>query len=218
MKIWKLIGYDPNTGNYINGKLPSQGLIFSDSKPIGDYEDITSITNWFLYYKYNYEYMQGRNIIWSLLLPIVGGDFSGWANLTNEEKKVASVMSLAPYGLRLQSITDEQDYYYFGIQLSETSGIEKNILKGRQRVIEEMRFHVGNTVFRKEIYTKDNVDDFFKSVEDLIPRYISSNDPSFKYWLNNTAGTTYENNGFQQKSYYIEDLKNELNSIYNGNF
>ena len=77
----------------------------------------------------------------------------------------------------------------------------------RKRVSDELR---------KETLTKYDTDDFWDATHIIFNEYIDANGAKFKDWLSNTEGSDYENNGFAQKEYFTEELRDDLLNIYKG--
>lgn len=214
-RLYKLTGYDPDKGSMSDDSLaPKPGLVVDDntfSDP--DYEDITTIVNVDKYAKVGLQYIQIRGVLQTLVVAITGPSYANWNDLSSEEKLIAAKYVLAPYALRVSVISDDQDLEFFKVLLEQTAGYKKDILYGRRRVVEEMRQYIGLGVYRKEILSKADIDDIYYTTNGILDSYIASNNPAFKYWLNNTVGTPYETNGFAQKSYYTADIKDALNKI-----
>ncbi len=164
------------------------------------------------------QYLQIRNQIWTLLIAEIGADFSGWVNLSSLRKKIAAKWILCTYALRISVLTDSEDISNFIICIEETAGIRKHDLKGRARIIEEMRQYIAINYFRKDLITKANVDDFYASVNNLLHSFEKTNAVDFRYWLLNTVNTPYETNGFKQKTYWSLELETTLNNILQGNY
>lgn len=217
MKIGRLQGYDDITSTYIDGLLPKAPYQFKITLD-SDYDDISSIANWDKLGTQEFQYLQVRNYITPLIIGVTGLNYAGWGNLSDGDKILAAKWGLAPYVLRLNVITEDEDITYFKRLLEETAGDKKDRLIGRRRIVEEMRQWVGLNYFRKEIITKAHIDDFYLQAGNILDSYIASNSPYFKQWLINQPGTIYETNGFGERPYYTMDLMLELLNIYNGNF
>ena len=165
------------------------------------------------------QYKQKREIIIGLVLSIVNPDFSGWTAASQETKEIAAKHIVAPYSLRMAVVGDDAvDYKNFAHLVTQTSGISRENLIGRQRVVEEMRFFVALNYYRKEILQKADSDDFMMSTMPHINSYLGTNAPDLKFWITNVIGSPFENDGFAQKSYFSTTLMAELMSIYYGNF
>jgi len=50
----------------------------------------------------------------------------------------------------------------------------------------------------------------------LLELFMKTNCPRFSWWMNNTVGTDYENDGFEQRAYYNETIRDNVNLIYTG--
>lgn len=198
---------------------PSKGWLYDSGSGAFSLIDTQSKTDMIILDKHGLEhlqYLQVRFLIWDLLVAEIGADFSGWAALSDEKKFIAAKWGLAPYALRLTVIEEEQDIDYFTILLQENSGIKKETLVGRLRIIEEMRQFIGLNYFRNELLPKKDVDDFYSSVKDELDEYAKTNSINFRYWLNNTAGTAYESDGFKEKGYYSDVIRDSLNKFLDG--
>lgn len=217
MKIGKLQGYDDVTNTYIDGFLPKPAFQFKDVLD-SDYDNVTSISNWNKLGAQEFQYLQVRNYIGGIVIGTVGANYANWSALTSSDKILACQWGLAPYALRVSVIGEDEDVKYFKVLLEKTAGTAKENLIGRKRIVEEMRQFVGMNYFRKELFTKNDIDDFYSRAGNLLDSYIASNSPYFKWWLNNTVGTAYESNGFLQTTYYSSDLLSGVMNIYNGNY
>lgn len=177
---------------------------------------------WDKYGKFVIDYLFYRDKINTILFPICNPnyptvDFSGWGNLTAEQKEIMARYVLAPYALRLTVYSDEIDSANWSNLLQVTQGTEtvQFHYTGRALLVENMRRHVAHKV-RKELMTMTDSQLFFKDVFEFTEWYIRAACPDFKQWLTNEIGSPYENTGFAQESYYNITLKDELMSIYNG--
>lgn len=156
----------------------------------------------------------------NLNYPII--DFTGWGTLTTDEKKVFSkTVVYVPYPLRVPDVfSDEQDIQNAINLLVKTYGIEKDFynvsLKGRRGIVERMRQHVFLNYVRKGLLSLDVSKDFGKDTVNHLSNFERFSHNDFINWLTNKVGTPFETDGFQQRPYYSEQLKNELLTIYNG--
>lgn len=206
----------------LNGNKPWLSIPDNDPVPPG-YVDVTSIENWNGVGRAFKDYLYCRDRIQELVIAIVQPDYSNWNGLTLAQKQVACEYVLAPYVLRVPAIvTDAQDAINWQIVIEQTRGVQVNKLYGRERIIEEMRMLVAEYIridFWGGGYASLSVgQQFYKDTADLLDWFGFTAAPDFKYWLNNTVGTPYENDGFQQKAYYDVNIKNQLNAIYNGEY
>jgi hypothetical protein len=194
----------------------------SDPAPSG-YTEKTSIEDWYKYGNevlgafFGFNYLTWRTEIFNLIIGIVGNDYTNWNNLNNEQKSIAIDLILAPYSLRVPTISDEQDLKNWNELIVISQGLPVSKYEGRAKIIEKMREAVSNEL-RTETMSKEDADLFYKDTFDLISYFQASNSPDFKQWLTNEVGTPYENNGFAQKIYYSITRKNYLLSIYQGNY
>lgn len=146
-----------------------------------------------------------------------GFGLENWGSLSNEVKKIGAKMFFIPYLLRLTVISESEDYDNWEDLVFQTQGTPTQIYIGRAKTFDEMRKCVSHKV-RKEILSMSNSQLMLKDVGQMVDWFINANTPDFKQWIINEVGTIYENNGFAQKPYYSESLKNELYDIYNGNY
>lgn len=161
---------------------------------------------------------QVRSKMKSIIISKVNSDYSNWTNgLTSDEKIIACRWILAPYALRNSIVGDDVDKINWRKLIEETRGVVKEKLKGRERVVEEMRQFLADYLRREQI-SKTHIDDFYLSTESLVNSFIVTNSPNFWDWVNNTVGSLYENSGFFQKEYYTQERCDGLNSIMNGNY
>jgi hypothetical protein len=143
-----------------------------------------------------------------LLIGIVGPVFANWNNLTSNEKECVARHILAPYGLRVPAVFSDQD------DTVNTDSLLDKTLIDRQNTIEKMRRSVFVQKVRTGQMTLASSQAFAKDTKALFDLYILSNDPSFKQWLTNAVGSPYENDGFEQKAYWTQELEDELVYIY----
>lgn len=150
-------------------------------------------------------------------------DFSNWASVSEANKEIYSRWHVAPYTLRVPGVqTEEKDKEYWRDVVFKTEGIDVDKLQGRARIYEEMRLCVADYVRRYVWDANDylvnlsNAQALFKDVFLLKEYFIAANDPSFKQWICNEVGSSYENDGFEEKSYHLQDLEDDLLDIYAG--
>jgi hypothetical protein len=204
--------------------ISTPSVLWQEEIPAGDWIDCTNdAIAWDLYGYHVLDYLMYRDKINQILFikanpnyPTI--DFSGFFNvLSNEERLIMCKYILAPYALRLTIVDDSIDFFNWDRLVLISKGNEpiNNPYTGRALVVEKMRKYVSHIV-RVEQMTMANTQLFFEDVFNLVELYISSANPKFKQWLTNMVGTQYENDGFAQKSYYNEQIKNDLINIYNG--
>jgi hypothetical protein len=148
---------------------------------------------------------------------LAGSQLENWATLSNEIKSIAVEMFFVPYALRLTIVTEQEDMYNWERILTLTQGTPTESYQGRAKTFDVMRISVAHRV-RVETMSMSDSQRMLKDVGLLVDWYIRTNAPDFKEWLMNEAGSQYENNGFAQKSYYTVSLRDELYSVYNGNY
>jgi len=194
----------------------------SDPAPSG-YTQKTSIEDW---YNFGYEildaffgfnYLTWRNEILNLIIGIVGPTYTNWNNLNQDQKNIAINLILAPYSLRVPTITDEQDLKNWNELIIISQGLPVLKYTGRAKIVEKMREAVGNEL-RVETMAKEDIDLFYSSTSQYLQYYIASNSPEFKQWLTNEVGSPFENEGFAQEIYYSIARKDYLLQIYQGNY
>lgn len=156
-------------------------------------------------------YGRSRELMKNAVISIVSTDFSDWGNLSDEEKLISIKWVVAPYALRVSMISDDQDKVNWNKLIVESQGKPVHSYRGRALVVELMREAVGDEL-RRELISKDDIDDFYESTQQLLDSYVASNSPSFKDWL---CG---EFDGFSQKSYFSIERRDYLMNIYNGNY
>lgn len=184
---------------------------------VDGWEDITSMENWDLYGERILDYLQVRIRIQTILMTKMYGSFTNWGTLSNSEKNVAVKWILVPYSLRITVVNDATDKINWDRLVELSMGDGKIInLTGRALMIEKMRRYVSEQL-RIEVLAKNDIDDFYFTIESMVNAFVKTNSNYFKNWINNTVGTTYENNGFKQKSYYSDEKRDYINNILNGN-
>ena len=143
--------------------------------------------------------------------------FTGWA--AYQHKLLATKWFAAPYALRISTSgwSESQDSEEWCPLIDKTKGIKLSDLSGRSLTVELMRRRVSHEL-RKEVATKADLDDFWGSTFNLFNEYIDTNGIHFKEWLTNEVGSDYENAGFKQKTYWSQQLEDDLLEIYNGGY
>jgi len=212
------IAQNPITSNISNGGNNTITYYQGDEPVVVIPTDVNTIEYWDVRGLETKQYIQVRSKIKELLLTEMGGTFSGWNNLSLEKKKIASKWMLHIYSERIKYLSDEEDLIYYTNCLEETAGIFKHNLKGRARIIEEMRQFVAKNYSRKDLLTKAQEMDFYTTCESMLNNFEKVNGTDFKYWLNNTTGTAYQVLGFKQKDFYKIEIETALNNILNGNY
>lgn len=222
MKLIKLENYDLDTDSMLDvSSIPSSPIKISNTVENG-YVDISSAENWDKYGHLFMDFLFVRDEINSILFLLANPsyptiNFAGWfnGNITSSQKQIMAKYILAPYALRLTVQTEEEDkgHWYDLLNISQGTGSIK--FTGRALIVEKMRKSIAEKV-RKETMTMATSQQFFKDVDAMLNWYINTASPDFKWWLSNASGTAYENNGFEQKSYWTQSIEDELLSIYNG--
>lgn len=149
-------------------------------------------------------------------------DYSQWNTLTSEEKNIAVELILAPYVLRLQIVSDSEDAENWEKLVSLSEGNPSQYYTGRALVYEKMRIAVSHYV-RKEVWQANDywfnlskAQAFFEDVHIIKDWYVASNNPKFMDFIK--SQNSYSLTGFNTKSYWIQELEDELISIYEGEF
>lgn len=163
-------------------------------------------------------YKRARDLI-KVVVATETAMYTTWGTYASNKQDIAAKWFAAPYALRIALInwSEEQDAKEWEVLLEKTKGVKISDLDGRSLIVEKMRRKASHEL-RKETMTKSNLDDFWQSTEKIFREYIDSNSPKFKQWLTNEVGSDYENAGFEEKSYYSQQLEDDLIAIYNGQF
>jgi hypothetical protein len=210
MKIGKLIGYNATTGNMDNGSmLPDVPFkLFTSTITDANYEDYSSIEHWdqsnFL------DWARRRDEISPLFYAEAGAQLQNFTGMSNAKKLIACKYFLVPYNVRTQIVSDQEDADNWDYLLCQTK-------KSRERCVEAMRVKVGQYM-RIGTITLAQTQHFYQQVNELIEWFNATNSPNFKQWITNEVGSPYENAGFAQMPYYTTQMRDDLMSIYNGNY
>jgi len=156
------------------------------------------------------DWARRRDVLIPHFYAEAGAQLQNFASLSNIKKLNACVFFLIPYQVRLQIISDAQDAINWDFLLTKTK-------ESRMACVEAMRIKVGQYM-RLGTITLAETQDFYTSVYQLIIWFDQTNKPDFKQWISNEVGSPYELNGFAQKPYYTEQIKDDLMEIYNGNY
>lgn len=92
-----------------------------------------------------------------------------------------------------------------------SKGVDKHRQFGRRRVVSELSEWVAVNYYRTGLLTESQSSQFVIDTEVMIYHYLEFSSSSFITWLSAV-------DGFATKDYYSEGLKNELISIYYGNY
>jgi len=171
------------------------------------FNDISTISGW-----WNSDVLdwgRRRMMIKPLFYAKAGMDLSNYGTLTDEEKLIGASCFFTPYNLRTAIWTEQYDKIAWKALLEQT-------MISRKATIEAMRKHIADAI-RLRALTLVQTQLFDKDTSDMIAWYERSDAQDFKQWLTNEVGSVYENDGFAQKVYYTLALKQELQTIYNGN-
>lgn len=178
-------------------------------------DESANIEAWDLYGLEVLQFMHVRRSILPLVILKAGADFSTWSNLTPNEQAIAINWVIAPYSLRVPTITDEADKQNWTNLIKLTRGITGKCTGGRPFIIELMRERVADNL-RTETWATETAENFYFDTIEHITAYEFANTKDLIQWLTNEIGSPYENAGFAQTSYYSTELKDELAEIYNG--
>lgn len=210
MLLIKLIGYNPETNIYTNPNtgevenLPNIGVLISQTV-LSQYEDISTIENWYNYATDLCDFNYLRDNIQALVIAIVTPNFSNWNGLTLEQKQIACKYIVAPYQLRVPTIvTDAEDKENWRLLLMSTK-------RNRESCVEKMRLAVGEYI-RTGTLTITQTQDFFRDVGNYIEFFVDANIPDFKNWI---FGLAPFEGVFASKDYYSVGLQQKLIDIYN---
>lgn len=127
---------------------------------------------------------------------------------------------LIDYTTRLLFFTDDQDWENWLILVNRSEGNPNAIIEGRRRVYNDLRVKVSDYVRREAWAPLDyyanlsKAQELFRDVSEYKGLYIGSNDPIFKEFLSST-GQFDETTGMKSKSYWRQDLEDDLMEIYN---
>jgi hypothetical protein len=189
--VWQLEAPSQNYNDYTNDiiKWDSHGLLAK-----------TAIDQ--------FDYKRVRDKLIPLIIAAVYPDFSNWANVSQEVRAIAAKWIIAPYALRVTVHSEEQDLIYFG-EMYEKSKASRKVF------VAKLANHVAVNYYRTGVITEAQAASFTLDTSSLVYEYLEFSSSSFRQWLTNAA--PYENDGFAQKDYYSEGLKNELLQIYYGN-
>jgi hypothetical protein len=189
-----------------------------DIPSTGNFIDKTNdVIAWYKYGKFVLDFDRYRYEMKAPFYALAGSQLENWPALSEEIKLIGIEMFFVPYGLRIPYVGDEIDANNWEKILTLTQGTPTELYIGRARTFDMMRICVAHKV-RKEIMSMTDSQQMLKDVGQIVDWYIRVNAPDFKQWLTNEVGSPYENNGFAQKTYYSVALKDELYSIYNGNY
>lgn len=124
----------------------------------------------------------------------------GFSALTDYQKKIVSRWFLAASEDRLTVITLDEDKANWEFLTEETLIARKARLEAARRKMSFFLF-------------PDNSDDLYDDVQTLFDAYQTANKTDIIDYINNTPGSAYESNGFAQKGYYSDELKDIFNDV-----
>lgn len=201
----------------------SDGILIgndNDSTPSG-YVDKTTIidvgTNAMLHDRM--EYNSKRKWLLELLLKKNPDQGTAFGMCSPQEQSIICKYLLMPYSVRLLFFTDEQDAEHWETLVTRTEGNPIGLLEGRALIYQRLRIAVSHHV-RKETWTPGDyfanltmAQMFFRDVQQMKDLFIGSNDYEFRDFLS-SSGMYDTTTGFKSKTYWFQDLENELLSIY----
>jgi hypothetical protein len=194
----ELSGY---TDGQLNGRRP---FLASTDATVIDYQDITSLENWNLFGQLALNFTRTRFAVRDALVAMIGADYSGWPTLTPAQKTIAATWMVAPYALRLQVHSEEDDKLAWENVLQCT-------LDDRRVQVEAMRKTIGNEL-RIGTITKADAEQFWNDTDELLSRYIYADGRGFHDWLTSPTG-------FAAKTYYTQQRYNKLyDMLFNYNY
>jgi len=150
-------------------------------------------------------YNSKRNFMIPVFYSEAGTSFQNFSGMTSEKKMIAAKYFFIPYSIRLTLLTESED-------AANWSSLVRLTEDGRAKMVEAMRVKVSDFV-RSELYSKSDSELFFEDCFSMLNAFIKAASTRLKDFISNKIGTEYELNGFEQASYYNEDLKIELLKI-----
>lgn len=176
-----------------------------------------TIEQWAQYGESQLQFMHTRSNI-QVLVATKSAMFTNWGALTSEEQIIAVQWICAPYALRVPFITDNEDKENWNYMVQKLRGVGTiDTLEGREYISELLRERVSDEV-RREVWDNDTSNSFYYDTERLLGAYRFANAQDLIAWISNKVGTPFENDGFAEKSYYTNDLKEDLVLIYNSSY
>lgn len=201
------LGYKKTPDVIVVGQ-PDPNYIIAETLDLNLYDDVSTITGW--YGSDVLDWGRRRLQIKPLFYAKAGADLSNFATLTDEEKQIGAEAFFIPLAMRLQFWSSEEDEVRWANLLAKTK-------ESRVATIETMRKTVGDRIRTGEL-TLLQTQMFDKDTSLMISWYERSDARDFYQWLTNEVGSAYETDGFAEKTYYTQALKDELLTIYNGLF
>ncbi len=156
------------------------------------------------------DWSRRRDVILPQFYVESGNQLENFSSMSNNKKIRACEFFLIPYNIRIQIITNEQDSKNWEFLLKKTK-------ESRKDCIEAMRLKTGEYM-RTGLLTLEQTQMFYKNVFEYVNWFEDTNSADLKQWITNEVGSPYENNGFEQTSYYLLQLRIDLMDIYNGNY
>jgi hypothetical protein len=201
------LGYKKTPEAIVVGQLDPNYTI-AETLDLNLYDDVSTIEGW--YGSNVLDWGRRRLQIKPLFYAKAGADLSNFATLTDAEKQIGAECFFIPLVMRLQFWSSDEDKVHWGNLLARTK-------ESRVATIETMRKRVGDRIRTGEL-TLLQTQMFDKDSSAMISWYERSDARDFYQWLTNEVGSAYETDGFAEKTYYSQALKDELLTIYNGLF
>lgn len=208
------------SGDYVDGSVTYIGaevdgnlnLEFTDSLTVDQVTVLdTIVSNHVVDPMYTpFDWAVRRDVYSPYFYALAGAQLQNWGTLTYSIKLLACKFFYAPYNLRVTIVTDTDDAINWDSLLSRTK-------RSREACVEAMRKKVGQYM-RLGSITLAQTQDFYVCVYEFVIWFEQANKPDFKQWLTNEVGSPYENDGFAQRAYYTVQMKDDIMSIYNGNY
>jgi len=185
----------------------------TESIPVG-WSELTSLEDWDLYWGETRLLQKFARDKIKVIVATETNMFQNWATYPEDKKHIACHWIAAPYSLRMTYHTDAEDTVIWDDLVGYT---EKN----RTVIVERMRLYISE-LSRTEDLTIQESQQFYYDItnadvgHNLLELFMKTNCPRFSWWMNNTVGTDYENDGFEQRAYYNETIRDNVNLIYTG--
>jgi len=156
------------------------------------------------------DWSRRRDIMKGLFYAEARPNLSNFNSMSEEKQIIGYKYFFIPYNMRRLFISEAEDSLNGEFLLSQTK-------TSRNNCYEAMRRHVWNYYVRPGILTLEDSQQFYFDLnyDNKVQSFIEVNYYTFKDWI---FGTGNYINVFTSKSYYSEDLQNDLMRIYNGDY
>lgn len=156
------------------------------------------------------DWSRRRDEIKPLFYALAGATLSTYDSLSPSHKLIGAKYFFVPVQMRVGNgtVTLEQDkinWHLLGVECRQS----------RISCTEAMRLFLVEEV-RAGAIKLQNTQRFLRDVLTFRDLFIDSNDPLFKQWLTNEAGSQSEFKGFKNTAYWSQYLQDGLMAIYNG--